>query len=120
MRSFTWAPMFDEILTPFPHVGLVIHASIRDHIELDTLKEHLGPLGLRVIDIAPQRMPKYEAILAWLAGHPEVTDHRVLDDAPSEFPQGLGTLILCDPRTGISNRKIQKALVEWLEIPVEP
>jgi len=114
MRRFTWLPILEQLLIPFPHVGIVIHASIRDHIGLDSLKEQLGPLGLRVIDIAPQRMPKYDAILGWLAGHPEVTDYRIIDDAPGEFPQALDTLILCDPRTGISDRGIQKRLAEWL------
>lgn len=114
MKRFVWAPLLDEILRPFHSVEVVVHASARDHTDIATITTQLGPLGCRVVDAVPRKVERYEAICAWLAGHSDVTDYRILDDEPREFPTNLPQLILCNPRTGISDMAIQRQLITWL------
>lgn len=114
MKRFVWAPVLEKILRPYPGVSAVVHASARDHTDIETIATQLGSLGRRVVDAAPKSLGRWEAICLWLKGHPEVTDYRILDDEPREYPAHLTELIVCDSRTGISGLAAQEQLMHWL------
>ena len=114
MKRFVWAPILNEVLRPFPNVALVVHASARDHTDMPCIMAQLGPLGRRIVDGVPRKMDRWFGICRWLSDHPHVTDYRILDDMPQEFPVGLPQLIVCDSRTGISDLAVQKKMAQWL------
>ena len=52
---------------------------------------------------------------AWLARHPTVSSYIILDDSPLAFGDPPPPeLILCDPRTGLSEPRVQAQIREWL------
>lgn len=115
MRRYVWSPLLEELLLPFPDITVVVHASARDHTPLPTIVSQLGPLGQRIVDIAPPRVERWPAICTWLASHPEVSEYWILDDAAREFPAELEQLIVCGSRTGINDVDVQLQLKQWLE-----
>ncbi|HEX7643773.1 MAG TPA: HAD domain-containing protein [Burkholderiaceae bacterium] len=114
MQLFVWAPLLDAILDEFPATRLVIHASARDYTPRDTMAKQLGKLGEKVIGVVKPRIRRWEAIQLYLDANPEITDYRILDDMPKEFPAGLPALIECTPNRGISSASVQLQIRNWL------
>lgn len=115
MRSFVWAPLLADLLEPHPEVRLVVHASARQHSPSDFLISRMGPLAPRVLGVTPPRLGRWPSIVEWLAARPQVQDYCILDDAAGEFPQALSQLVVCPPRTGVSDPEVQASLRRWLE-----
>jgi hypothetical protein len=114
MALFVWAPILDSVLSEYPDVKLVVHASARDHSTADWITARLGALGKRVIGLATPRIPRWKAIKQYLAVNPQISSYRILDDAAGEFPTGLPQLILCKPNLGISEQMVQRQIQNWL------
>jgi len=111
---FGWLPALVRTLQTHPDVGLVVHSTWRYTHDPDELRLLLGGLGKRMLGAAP-RGPRYESILWWLHLNPQFTDHRILDDDPSEFPRPLPTeLIVCNPEVGVTSQEVAAALRAWL------
>jgi hypothetical protein len=115
MRQFAWAPLLHALVSKYPDVRLVVHASARQHSPADFLIQRLGTLGQLVLGVTAPRLARHASVLDWLAEHPEVEDWRVLDDCPTEFPPGWDRLIECDGKTGVSAPVVQQKLVAWLD-----
>ena len=103
------------MLSKYPDVKVVVHASARDHSSQTWIEERLGPLGERVIGLAKPKVPRWEAIKQYVSTNPQISDYRILDDMAGEFPAGLSELILCNPKFGLSDPIAQRKLQIWLQ-----
>ena len=113
MRQFVWLPNLLATLEGH-EVGIVVHASAREHSSEEFLRHRLGlPEALWRGTTSPN-LGRWLSIRAWLEDHPETRSYRILDDQPGEFPPGLPELILCDGRKGVSAPSVQKKLKDWL------
>lgn len=112
---FGWLPLLSRLVLPYSDVWLVVHSTWRYTHDIAELRELLGPLGPRVVGVTP-RGQRYESIQWWLQQNPDCKSHRILDDAPLEFPvPPPAELIVCDPSKGVSDPGVQSALRAWLE-----
>ena len=115
MREFVWLPILLDLISGQADIGIVVHASARQHTSPDFLMHRLGlapPLWQGTTDPTLARWP---SIQRWLATHPETTSCRILDDAASEFPTPApAELILCDPRRGVSDPVAQSRIKRWV------
>jgi hypothetical protein len=118
--AFQWVPVLAQLLEPHADVRLVIHASARHHSDADFLARRLGVLTPRVLGVTEPRLPRWESIKAWLAGHPQVSSHRILDDMPAEFPVNLTELIVCPSNEGVTAATVQAQLQDWLAASAAP
>ena len=110
-----WLPILTGLLQGHPDVLLVVHSTWRDTYPTDEIGDMLGDLGPRYLGVTPKWLPRWEAINHWLALN-SATSWRILDDAPSEFPDPLPIeLIVCHPLAGLSAPEVQGQLTDWLE-----
>lgn len=111
---FEWTDQLALLLTSTTDVRVVVHSSWREHFDLDTLKDFLQPIS-PWIDGVVANGHKGVAIMNYLATHPEITAALILDDQEDEFSEFVsGTLVLCNPATGISDPETQKRIASWL------
>jgi len=115
MRQFVWTPILESVLSDYPDVKLVVHASARDHSSAEWIVERLGTLGQqRVLGVAAPRIPRWEAIKQYLAANSQIASYRILDDTPGEFPNELPELIVCKSNQGLSDLDVQEQIQNWL------
>jgi hypothetical protein len=108
-----WLAGLAELMAPHPDVGVVVHSSWRLTYSLDELREMLGELGSRNVDVTPPG-ERYASILKWLRVHPG-TQYLILDDDATEFPQPAPKeLVVCDPGSGVSGENVRQVLLQWL------
>lgn len=99
---FVWLPVLAGMLHGHTDVLLVVHSNWRDTYTVDEIGDMLGDLGPRYLGATPKRLPRWESINHWLSRN-SATSWRILDDAPSEFPDPPPLeLIVCHPLTGFS------------------
>ena len=108
---FCYAPLLADILAPHD-VAVIVHSSWRRFTREEDLRVMLGPLARYFGGTTPGGA-RYEGI-RWLVQENGLTDYRILDDEPSEFPQELCELILCDPERGIEDSRVWAQLQAWL------
>ena len=108
---FCYAQVLADLLTPHD-VGVIVHSSWRRFTLPEDLCVMLGPLAKYFIGTTPGAT-RYEGI-CWLVQQRKLTDYRILDDAPSEFPKALPELIVCDPERGSNDPRVLAALKVWL------
>lgn len=119
---FCWVSELAEDLAFHTDVGLVVHSSWLDRFGLDEIRDFLDPLGLQLLGTVASG-DKASSILAFLGAHPEIRQWLVIDDDASQFGDGFaGSLLVCDPRTGVANPKTRMRLREWLKnsMPTRP
>lgn len=111
---FEWTELLATLLKPFDDVQIVIHSSWREQFSAQELRDFLEPVANRLLG-AVDAGPKGAAIERFLCEHPEITDALVLDDQIHEFRPGFpATLLVCDPRTGLSSKDTQRRVRNWL------
>lgn len=111
---FCWFDILPPLLAPHDDVYVVVHSNWRFSHSADEIGDLLGDLGRRYLGCTPPG-ERYACIQAWLARHPTVTSFRILDDSPSSFGDPPPPeLILCDPRTGLSEPRVQAQIRDWL------
>lgn len=111
---FEWTNKLAALLEPFDDVHIVVHSSWREQFPLEALRDFLEPIGHRVLG-AVTSGPKGPAIERFLRDHPEITDALVLDDQESEVTAALPiTIVVCDPRVGLSSVTTQLQVKTWL------
>jgi hypothetical protein len=112
---FCWVPLLTEDLAPHRDVGLVIHSSWAERFADDDMREFIDPLDWRLVDVV--RGPtKSQSILSYLHGKPGVCSWLVVEDEPAQFgDEFTGSLLVCDPRTGLSDPQVRTQLRAWLE-----
>jgi hypothetical protein len=108
---FCYAPLLANIL-PRHDVAVIVHSSWRRFTCEEDLRAMLGPLSRYFAGTTPGAT-RYEGI-RWLVQQNKLTNYRILDDEPSEFPQELRELILCDPERGIDDARVLAQLEAWL------
>ena len=112
---FCWFDILAGLLASHPDVFVVVHSNWRHVSSAEEIGDLLGDLGKRYLGCVPPG-PRHEAIRAWLARHPGVESYRILDDAARAFGDPPpAELILCDPRTGVSEPSVQAQLRAWLQ-----
>lgn len=118
MRQFVWLPMLMKLLRDHEDVGIVVHASAREHSHSNFLRECTGIPEHRWRGVTPKGLPRWPSIQAWLSTNPDVCNYCILDDQEAEFPEPQPiTLILCDSKKGVSEASIQTKIQEWLRFP---
>jgi hypothetical protein len=112
---FCWFDILAGLLAASPDVFVVVHSNWRHVSSHEEIGDLLGDLGKRYLGCVPPG-DRYGAIRAWLARHPGVETWRILDDAARAFGDPPPPeLILCDPRTGVSEPRVQDQLRAWLQ-----
>jgi hypothetical protein len=116
-QHLQWLSILVSLLAPWSDVRLAIHSTWRYTHTPEELRALLGPLGTRLIGVAP-RGPREESIVWLLHLLGDIDDYLVLDDAPKEFDDLTEpALVLCHPEQGISAPSIQARIKTWLERP---
>jgi hypothetical protein len=112
---FCWFDVLHGLLGAHPDVFVVVHSNWRHVCTPEEIGDLLGDLGRRYLGcVAPG--DRHAAIRAWLARHPGVETYRILDDSARAFGDPPpAELILCDPRTGVSEPRVQAELRAWLQ-----
>lgn len=108
---FCHAPMLADVLASHD-VRIVVHSTWRLFTPEEDLRTLLGPLARYFAGTTP-RATRYEGI-RWRVQQDKLTDYRILDDAPGEFPHKLPELIVCDSERGIDNPQVLAQFREWL------
>lgn len=112
---FCWFDILGGLLAAHPDVFVVVHSNWRYARSPEDIGDLLGDLGRRYLGCVPHG-DRHAAIRAWLARHPGVDSYRILDDAARAFGDPPpAELILCDPRTGVSEPAVQAQLRDWLQ-----
>jgi hypothetical protein len=117
MRQFVWLPILMKLLRDHEDVGIVVHASARDHSSATFLRERSGIPEQRWRGVTPPNLPRWPSIQAWLSTNLDVCNYCILDDQKSEYPEPQPTnLILCNSKKGISEASVQTKIREWLRM----
>jgi hypothetical protein len=117
MREFVWTPVLLEMLQDHEDVGIVVHASAREHSQPDFLRQRCGIPSTRWLGVTPPHLPRWVSIEAWLDAHPNVHHHLILDDQTSEFPYPPPKeLVVCDGELGVSDESLQVKIKQWLGV----
>lgn len=112
---FEWVPLLATLLAQFSDVRVVVHSTWREQFSIDYLQDFLEPLQYQFLG-AVAAGPKGEAIRQFLDDHPEVRDAVILDDeAATLCDVERATLLICDPRFGVSSPDLQLRLLAWLK-----
>ena len=110
-RIYLLEPLVD--VAPF---AIVVSSSWRFHFELSEIRQRLGRLNPLVVGTTGEaivgRNARHREILSYVQHH-QINDWRALDDAYLEFPDDAAGLVLCNPRTGVTEREV-RILRDWL------
>jgi hypothetical protein len=97
--------------------SIVISSSWRFHHDLDQLKKYMDPISELIIGTTGAafvgRFPRYNEIKEYLRKNEPFANWRALDDSFLEFPKQCKELILCNSKSGLSDKQI-KELTLWL------
>lgn len=111
---YVWAPILEDLLTPYPDVCIVFLRSHDEPQDDSMLKAHLGRLGKRVMEILTTGD---EAVVSTVAGwrqhHPEVLQVCLLTCAGTASSDI--DCIKCDAALGVSANEVRFQLQEWLQ-----
>lgn len=119
MKQFVWLPILLDLISGQADIGLVIHASARQHSSAVFLMGRMGLTPPLWQGVTEPSLPRWPSIQHWLTTHPETISYRILDDIASDFPTPMPPeLILCDPRKGMSDPTVQNRLKKWIS-PVQ-
>ena len=115
---FHRAPLLNELLRELP-CPIVISSSWRFNLDLSQIKSKFEePLSSLIIGKTgpPEigRWPRYSEIKKYLQLNKPLVDWRALDDSFLEFPADCKELILCNPKSGITEKEILQ-IRHWLE-----
>ena len=115
LQRMCWVPHIAALVLPHSDVRVVIHSSWRYDYSVELLQALLGELGSRLLGVTPLG-PRFESIVAFVSRSDAISDYRIVDDMPDEFPRDPAPpeLILCDGRTGVSAPRVRTALRKWL------
>jgi hypothetical protein len=109
------------LLRPWPDVYVVISSSWRERRTLQELQGFFSvDLRVRVVGLAP--LLKYEGgrshrqaeCLDWLCQHAPNALWLAIDDDPALWDSGDERVVICDPRTGLSEASARAAVERWL------
>lgn len=109
---FRWAWILEDLLAPYPDVGLIIHSGWRLFLPENELQGLLGPVARRYLGSTP-RGARWDSISSVLAAS-DIDDYLILDVFTNEYPVGLDRLVVCDPVAGLKELRVQAMLKDWL------
>lgn len=112
--TFQHLPILHALLHKHDDVAVVVSSSWRLFLSDAQLNDLLAPISMWFVGSLSRYKGKDEAIHDWLALH-QVNDFAVLDDVAQFFPEGSKSLILCDPRRGLSDPVVQERVRGWLQ-----
>jgi len=116
LTHFCWLPILTRLTAGVDDVRFVVHSTWRHQYDLPELREMLGSLNSRILDVT-MGPGRWDSIEGWLDGNRStVASFRVLDDELDEFPDPPPSeLIICRPDMGVSEPRVQALLRTWLE-----
>lgn len=113
---FCWLFLLEALLAPYPELRIIVTSDWRRHLGNASLKELLGPLGSRFLDVvlaySPSRIDEItlevekRRLQHWLA----LDDHVTVQEAAVTNER----LIWCPPAEGLSCERVQRELAEKL------
>ena len=112
--TFQHLPILRGLLHKHDEVAVIVSSSWRLFLSDAELIDLLAPISTWFVGSLSRYNGKDEAIRDWLAHH-QVNDFAVLDDVAQFFPEGSKSLILCDPRRGLSDPVVQERVKRWLQ-----
>jgi len=104
--NFCRLPLLEPVLRAAPSVSIVISSTWREALTLDELREPFSAGIACRIAVTPllEGALRHGEIMRYLKLHAtHATEWVALDDAVVEFPRGCPYLLLCDPRTGLTD-----------------
>ena len=115
MREYVWLPILMELISGYSDVRVVVHASARRNTSPDFLNGRLRIPARTWMGVTPANLERWPSIQVWLESRPDVEAFLILDDQLSEFPTPPpAELIVCDPKRGLSEPRVQAAVIAWL------
>lgn len=113
-RRYVWAPILEDLLTPYPDVCIVFLRSHDEPQDDSMLKAHLGRLGQRVMEILTiDDASLVSTVSGWRRHHPEMVQGCLLASIGTAAGDMPG--IDCDCELGVSAAGIRVRLQAWLE-----
>ncbi|WP_418921987.1 HAD domain-containing protein [Comamonas testosteroni] len=112
--TFQHLPILRDLLHKHDEIAVIVSSSWRLFLSDAELIDLLAPISTWFAGSLSRYKGKDEAIRDWLAHH-QVNDFAVLDDVAQFFPEGSKSLILCDPRRGLSDPVVQERVKRWLQ-----
>lgn len=119
---FEFVPNLQQVLAPFPEVGLVVSSSHREGMSVDSIRSAFpSSLSEKIVGATPCRAygrakaGRYREILEWLAAncHTE-TPWLALDDEIDLYPENCAQLLRIHPLIGFQ-APYDERLTRWLE-----
>jgi hypothetical protein len=117
-RPFNKLPLLEDALSKTDgDFQIVISSSWRFHYSLDELRVNLGSLKNYVVGVTPEVTAgaefRYREVMEIVETY-DLAHWIAIDDADYAFPRGLGNLVWCDPRLGLTESEA-KLVVRWLK-----
>lgn len=113
--AFCWIPDLKGVLAGHEDVVLVVHSSWREVLSVGEISNLLEELPNACWGVT-KGAGRDDSIKAWLAAHPYVLSHRILDDDLAAFGDPAPhELFACHPQQGVSDPRVQALLTQWLE-----
>jgi hypothetical protein len=114
---FCWLPLLEKLLAPYPELRILVTSDWRRHFSNESLKDLLGPLGSRFLDVVLTYSPSRYEEIATEADKRQLQRWLALDDHSSvqEAAAANERLIWCPPAEGLSSERVQRELTEKLD-----
>jgi hypothetical protein len=118
---FRWVKNLEQIIESAPpetkeNLFIAVHSSWRALRGLDQelIRKNLGGLSMYYIGMTDPELGRWQSIVE-MCKRGGLEDIIIIDDATSEFPDGLKELVRCSPITGLSDPLVLERIGGWLK-----
>jgi len=116
-QLFNKLDLLAEVMQTNP-CSIVVSSSWRFHHDISKLKEYLRPISKLIIGTTGEpfigKFPRYNEIKEYVLKNSPLANWRALDDSFLEFPKDCIELILCNGKTGLTEKEAI-TLSYWLK-----
>jgi hypothetical protein len=118
VAMLAWLGYLVPMLTGHPDVELLVHSSWRETHSADDIQDMLHPLEARFVGVTPPG-ERGAAVAEWKRSNAPGAVLLAIDDDAEHHAQPGIEVLHCDPRRGLSDIGVQRAVRDWLE-PTQP